>query len=315
MDHATTCLAQGLKSIGVPLFSNIETAYSQQLDMPEPCPFFCVFNVTEYNETLQLMQFIESSSTKHKIILCMADTISTIVTPQSVPALMTHENRFRKVKGLRIPWAFGMTQETVQNTMNGKSFSERSETIIRNFRPSKNQQVRNSLDLSFVLNIEERFCVDSDISSQEEHNDKLKSCIGCLAYGGSFDEDLLSNPHFANQPGKQLFYGRFEFKKPVVILRWDSFRWWESLSAGCLTFNLDFDKYGFALPEMPVGWEHYIPIDLADTKGTVDRLMAERDRWEEIANNGRIWVHEHYSPEAVAQRFLKYVEVLDRTRS
>jgi hypothetical protein len=96
-----------------------------------------------------------------------------------------------------------------------------------------------------------------------------------------------------------------------VIIRWDSWRWWESLAAGCLTFHLDFERYGFHLPVMPRAWEHYVPIDLADPKGTVDRLMAERPRWAAIAASGRTWARTHYGPEAVARRFLDHCEAAD----
>jgi len=95
------------------------------------------------------------------------------------------------------------------------------------------------------------------------------------------------------------------FESPLVITRWDSWRFWESLSAGCLTLHLDFEKYGFQLPEMPEAWKHYIPIDLADPVGSVDRMMEVESRWEEIANTGRLWAIANYGPEAVAHRLLQ----------
>ena len=88
-------------------------------------------------------------------------------------------------------------------------------------------------------------------------------------------------------------------------MRWDSWRFWESLSAGCLTLHLDFNKYGFLLPEMPIQWQHYIPIDMEDPVASVDRFMASRLRWAEIAESGRQWAIEHYCPAACARRFLE----------
>jgi hypothetical protein len=91
----------------------------------------------------------------------------------------------------------------------------------------------------------------------------------------------------------------------LVVVRWDSWRFWESLAAGCLTFHLDFEKYGFLLPEMPMPWKHYIPIDMADPVGSVERFMDSRSRWSEIAHGGREWALKHYSPTACARRLLR----------
>jgi hypothetical protein len=87
-------------------------------------------------------------------------------------------------------------------------------------------------------------------------------------------------------------------------IQWDSFRFWEALSAGCLSFNLDLDKYGVILPEMPVNWSHYIGIDLDRVEESMDRVEQIKGSFEEIAQCGREWALAHYSPKAVARRFL-----------
>lgn len=306
MDHVTECLAVGLHRLGVPLFCNIETPHSRQRDLKAMGSHLYVMNVTEKNYSPTLMKAFESFAAPHKVILCMADIAGIIFTPDGLPSLMTHENQFRRVRGRRIPWAFGLSERTLQETAPEVPFDQRKNVIIRNFRPSGNQEVRNALDLMLLDHLQDHFTIDREINAN--HNERLLSSLGCLAYGGSFSDDLTKNPYFAAQPSVKSVFDQITFRQPVAIVRWDSWRWWESLAAGCLTFHLDFDKYGFALPVMPKAWEHYIPIDLADPKGTVDRLMAERPRWAGIAANGRQWARTHYSCEAAARRLLDYVE-------
>lgn len=91
------------------------------------------------------------------------------------------------------------------------------------------------------------------------------------------------------------------------IAQWDSWRFWESLAAGCVAFHVDFDKYGFELPVMPRNWEHYIGIDLDNVQDSIDRIAAEPWILETIASQGRNWALTHYSPLAVALRFMEKV--------
>lgn len=63
---------------------------------------------------------------------------------------------------------------------------------------------------------------------------------------------------------------------------------------------------------MPENWKHYVGIDLATIKQDVERIMDEWEKMEEIAANGRLWALEHYSPLAVARRFLQTVDHLER---
>ena len=91
------------------------------------------------------------------------------------------------------------------------------------------------------------------------------------------------------------------------VLQWDSWRLWESWGAGCVTFHLDFEKYGVTMPVMPENWKHYIGIDLDNVQQAVDRIKNEPEILEYVAEEGRKWAMEHYSPLATARRFLKIV--------
>ena len=87
----------------------------------------------------------------------------------------------------------------------------------------------------------------------------LTSSAICLAYGGDFYSPLSGNTWFEkNQPELYKLHS-FAHVESSALLRWDSWRFWESLAAGCVTVHLDFDSCGFNLPEMPKAWEHYVP--------------------------------------------------------
>jgi hypothetical protein len=92
--------------------------------------------------------------------------------------------------------------------------------------------------------------------------------------------------------------------RPDRIVQWDSFRFWETLTAGAVAFHLDLERYGVTLPVMPQNWVHYIGIDLENPGAALDRLRAEPSRLAAIASAGQAWALEHYSPAAAARRFL-----------
>jgi len=91
-------------------------------------------------------------------------------------------------------------------------------------------------------------------------------------------------------------------------IQWDSWRFWEGLAAGCLVFNIDLDYYGVQLPVMPVNGTHYVGLRLDRMQLGVDEILSNPARMEAIAIAGREWAMEHYSPVAMAKRFLQMVE-------
>jgi hypothetical protein len=240
------------------------------------------------------------------VFISQSDDSRRLTIDSEAPLLVTHENRFEQLPGKRLPWAFGISNEMIAGaarSVEQYSHYQRKRVVLRNFKPSFNQSVRLALDLIFVPKLEKYFRIDRELSKggrfQHSHFAKLSSYMGCLAYGGNFIEDLARNDYFANKFNKN----RRLLKEPIIV-RWDSWRFWESLTCGCLTFHLDFDKYGFELPVKLTNWKHYIGLDLENISQDVDRMMDEQDRLPEIAEAGRIWALKNYSPKPVAMRFI-----------
>jgi hypothetical protein len=177
--------------------------------------------------------------------------------------------------------------------------------VLRNFRATLSQSVRALLDMSFVPDLEKHLDIDrTDYGPKPYLNAILNSQI-CLAYGGDFYAPIAANSWFKKNDSDLANMHSFErLDAPALVQRWDSFRLWESFAAGCLTVHLDFEKYGFALPEMPTAWKHYVPIDLDNIADSATELMDRENEWGEIAANGRAWAITHYAPKPTAIRVL-----------
>jgi hypothetical protein len=92
--------------------------------------------------------------------------------------------------------------------------------------------------------------------------------------------------------------------RPPRLIQWDSWRFWEGLAAGCLVFNLDLPHYGVQLPVMPENFVHYIGVRPDSAGEAFARLDREPGLAARIAAQGRAWALEHYTPAALARRFL-----------
>lgn len=317
LHYNIAALAEGLRRLGARLFSNV------QAPPPFPPSFFTVkpmqaadghtfiYAASEDSYSGQLAVMIGEFPAARKFILSMADNCQWFPVPPNVPSLFPHASRFFTLPGERLPWPFGLTDARAALCGAPPAFETRRPVLIRNFRPSYPQGIRHALDLALLPHLERHFTIDRAISTNTahyrglggDHFERLRTSIGCLAYCGEMSVDLRDDPGIQKSSmGALSKMARFT-REPVVI-RWDSWRFWESLACGCLTFHLDLEKYGCWLPEMPVAWKHYIPVDFEDCKGTVERFLDERGRWAEISEAGRAWALEHYASDAVTRRFL-----------
>jgi hypothetical protein len=311
--YLSFCLAEGLHDLGIPVYANTS---HQAPDISNFC-FYATTQERLYSSALivvdpyQLETEMASGTLqldfpfKNYIILAMNDALANFCLPSNIPLFCTHENRFYTLPGIRIPWAFGCSSRMILKLQ--KTDTTRIKRFIANFRPSFAQSVRQALDLCLVDHLKHFIEIDSTLSDPgrwgDQHFEKLSTSIGCLAYGGYFAQDMHKTPYLA----ERLPPAKAAFQRDTVILRWDSWRFWESLTAGCATVHLDFEKYGFILPVMPVNGVHYIGIDLENIQATVKLLTGPRERLIEIGEQGKQWAITHYSPLAVAKRFLNHI--------
>lgn len=315
--YAATCLADGLHQMGVPILANIDYGDLLITDFRfEKCDdismrenAYCL--LVDLQDTRQYYEQMIRLDTPYArtVVLCTQDEVGNFCIDGADAFLCTHENRYRKLAGIRLPIGFGLSSAMIRKSLNLLPNEPRSEGFVYNFRPSLNQNLRASLDLVLLPVMRQHFPVYNDTPRVGRWNDDyfrlLRGSLGCLAYGGTFEQDFSKNEYFLLNEQFRTFTSYVERYRETILLRWDSWRFWEALVFGCVTIHLDFEEYGFMLPVMPENWKHYVGINLADVRRDVERLMDERHRLPEIAWNGHQWAIEHYSPISVAKRFLQ----------
>ena len=321
--HLTLCLGQGFAALGIPchaLPSELGEITIDQRKVPENFRLsaaippdraaLTLLDVTNLPATFyrhpSFTTLLAGMRARRLLLISQSDDNSDfwndmVIDGKPVLLLATAENRQFRPRGRRLPWAFGLSQAIIDAV---GPRAERPDGILRNFRPSHSQDVRLMLDLALLPHLERHFRIDRALDEaghrRQGHFARLASAEACLAYGGALREDISRNPAFGITEASP-------FLAEPVVLRWDSWRFWEALASGCAAIHLDLERYGLMLPVMPEPWRHYVPIDLAEPRATAERLVAERGRLPEIGAAGRDWALAHYAPRPVAERLVRIV--------
>ncbi|MBE9235971.1 hypothetical protein IQ227_07985 [Anabaena aphanizomenioides LEGE 00250] len=301
--HLLSCIRSGLQKLDIKISENLEDSNLNILDVS----LISFFNENVF-DLLPLLKDCHHFKNK-SLFINMSDCASSHFIGDNDYWLLSTQTTelINFANGNKIPWAFGFQQKLIDFTDNFDFSQPRKREILRNFKPSLQQSVRESLDLILVPKLERNITIDRtvDYYSSYANNDnflkKLLTSRFCLAYGGFYTSNVLLNPYFHQFPE----YSKITYLQDVVIGRWDSWRLWESWVMGCIPITLDFDKYGFLLPVMPENWQHYIGLDLSKLDEDVERLLSlSEQELDEISYNGREWALQYYSPQAVAERAL-----------
>lgn len=315
--YAALCLADGLTQMGIPVYADTDcgnplvsdVAFRACQDPRRREEAFCaVLNLqATYDDRFRYSLVGRPPVHDRTVALCMEDTVSDFVLCGVDAFFCAHENSFRQVGTNRLPIAFGISSAMLKKSFACIGSTKKDDVILKSFRPSLRQDVRACLDLALLPQLERRFTVKHQHAGcgkwADDYYRLLASSACSLAYGGLFLQDIAGNDYFFDRTRGLEYFSQVRQERETVVLRWDSWRFWESLAFGCATIHLDFHKYGLKLPVMPENWKQYIGIDLANIHADVERLHDERDRLPEIAEAGRRWALEHYSPVAVARRF------------
>lgn len=233
------------------------------------------------------------------------------------------------------PWALGFTQRVVRTLPESPlPFSDRNPDLLVNFGASHPfaHGTRTLFTAPLVKAVADRMAINTskdDLSLEpgdpwdalmwrqtqfrhaRSYYDRLASSQAVAAFCGELIPPAPFRPKYLIGGGKaklkRSFYealGKFD-RRPPRSIQWDSWRFWEGLAAGCLVFNIDLDYYGVQLPAMPVNGRHYVGLRLDRMQEGVDAILSDPQRMESIANAGRKWVMEHYSPIGLAKKFLE----------
>ncbi len=314
LTHNAGCLIEGLLDLGIPVKVNTVEVTSRPVSMPLKnvdltpyvSPPYAGLSgyIIDISHTNAFVPF-DGTEGGRLAYLNQSDVGIFSRIPDAHLLFVTHDSRFAHKGGTRQPIAFGISKGLIEATKSRPAFNTRKRKALRNFRATLSQSVRALLDMSFVPHLEKHMPVDREVYASGPYIEQMLGSKICLAYGGDFYAPIAQNPWFKkNDPRLAALHDFTRLDAPALVQRWDSFRLWESLAAECLTVHLDFEKYGFALPQMPKAWEHYAPITLDNIEGSVTEIMDREKEWDEIAARGRAWAIEHYAPKPTAARVL-----------
>lgn len=314
LTHFSGCLVDGLLNLGIPVKTNATTFTSRPVSMPlqgvdlkelnsEPLTGFSAYlvDVSTHNAFIPF-EGVEPAPVGY---ITTSDISVFCDVPEPHIAFVAHDSRNAVKPGRRIPIGFGLPDQLVERTDSRTPFDSRPQVAQRSFRPTLHQGVRALLDMAFVPALEKHLPVENVNSPPGEYLQNLMNAAMCLCYGGDFYSPIMGNTWFKKNQPDVYAHHLFDHVESAAVLRWDSWRFWEALTAGCVAVHLDFEKYGFNLPIMPEPWVHYAPIDLADLAGSADAIWDRRDSWPDIAKQGRAWAIKHYTPTPTATRVLQ----------
>lgn len=351
--HLLICLAEGFQQLEIPFVSNVNY-WQNSLEKdsflfrhdPEITPDDCsivVLTNNWYHADIPLPENLFHPQRKYITVYLDGEDDDKTYGKKSEFSqfdliLRNHFNSKLNYGHNFYPWAFGLSNRILQELKEVPNFSARKNRILINFRHWKSgHPVRNISCSEFIPRIKNILPIDTSVDSPDNrpvegydylqwvqtggrhyptYYQRLKDSSACTCFGGFFVPSYPQNPgNLINRTLKH-FFTKMRLKTNTIV-QWDSWRFWESLAAGCATFHVDFEKYGIALPVMPENWRHYIGIDLDNIQATIDRIADQPEILESIAIEGRLWALKHYSPGSTALRFLETIyrnETIDKSR-
>ncbi len=346
--HLLVCLGEGFHELGISFFSNVnywqnslETSeYLFQSDdhiTPDDCSIVILTNKW-YSANQPLPKNLFHSQRQYITVYLDDQDDDKIYTRrpefrQFDLILRTHFNSKLNYGYNFYPWVFGLSNRILQELNTVPNFIDRKRDILVNFRHWKSgHPVRNISCSQLIPQIENILSINNFVDNPNHHPQegyhylqwlqtggrhypnyyqRLQESVACTCFGGFFVPTWPNNPgNIVNRGIKQLL-AQLKLQSNT-ILQWDSWRFWESLAAGCVTFHVDFEKYGIALPVMPENWRHYIGVDLDNVEATIDRIAENPEILEYISQEGRTWAIKHYSPVPTALRLL---EIISQTQT
>jgi hypothetical protein len=341
--HLFICLAEGFRELGISFYSNInywqESPEKQEYFFrhdPDITPDDCsivVFSNNWFNSNYPLPDNLFHAERKYLTVYLDGNDNDKDYTKlpeykQFDFIFKTHYNRHLNYLDNFYPWPFGLSGRILQELQEVPNFQDRKRQILVNFRHWKTghpvRNISSSLlmpQISKILQIDNSVDNKANCSTEPYHHlqwvqtggrhyptyyKRLKNSIACACFGGFFVPSWPKNSANPINRNIQRFLTKTRLKSNTVV-QWDSWRFWESLAAGCVTFHLDFDKYGLSLPVMPQNWRHYIGIDLDNVQAAIDRIADDPEILERISSEGRLWALQNYSPVPTALRFLETI--------
>lgn len=330
MHHTTACLIQGLNELGHKLYANYRPENSMSNGICAPFSVhkpdyveqtqefkdgaIIIDNTFEWNEHEARIADDLCQRSKKVCVINMSDNVNL---EEHAPCItfQGHYNSILPRKGENFPMAFSLSKEIIEYEERAQKFP-RNLSVVHNFRPSSKQEVRQSLMLSLLPNLEKYFTINSTISHPDDYPQQLLTHQAVLCYGGTFYTDYRFNEYFASELKERNqwkdFKNELKTSRDAVIFRFDSWRLYEAALFGASPITLNFEKYGLETGANPLPWIEYIPVEFDKTESLVEeltnRLKEDPEFLVKVGQNARRWALENHSPVAIARRFIRKLE-------
>jgi hypothetical protein len=246
--------------------------------------------------------------------------------------LRTHYNPKMHYGANVKPWAFGLTQ-TMINSINStidqpvKPRVMISYRKLHDIRKLSNERLVPLLAKQYeIFNFESLQPPDSIANDPKslwsqtgrrydpDYFVELNSSLLNLSFGGTPIIPPLPLNKTIRVLGKvkrellKLVYGSNIPAKHYTLIQYDSWRLWESFASNACPVFSDCSQFGITLPVKPEPGIHYIAVDGFNFEAAALQIkQLGDDRLKQIAQQGRQWALQHYSPKAVAKRLVALV--------
>ena len=316
--HTTACIAQGFIELGFKVRSNIpfsvqnidSRGISTPFSLTTPPP---LHEINEANDGLFIIdvthgfgpheELIKHLNKKNFFIINMADSANFQDFPEGLKVATAHFNKYAIREGNFYPMPFGLSADIIKLASSFNMFANRRPKIIHNFKPSLSQGVRNFLAISLENRLESLNLLSHEYSTGRDYAESLSRTSFICAYGGEIFRDLnRASLYGDNSFETNQTYKFKQLTEEYVVLRWDSWRFYEAAVFGCIPIQLDFNKYGFEL-NASLDDGCYVNVDLANLESSVNKILdinRSVSSFCEVSQELRSWALTHFCPAALA---------------
>jgi len=298
--HACIVLAEGMKQLNMPYSANIDyypdISGAYLFNKTEHPTYTYIITSSPENHAATIIQ--EAQNGRRLIII---DTKDEWVRPKSAQYLQFCYRYFMS------------TCKITTNQIRPYCFAASNRMLEATSAPSLPWLSRNP-DIVWAHRVDNH----SISNTVKEYYSRKKYPLATFLDNFTTPTEPNVDTHHWNHTGRRHSPAYFEYlrqhryldahggylKTKTEIIQWDSWKVWEGLLSGMLVITADLDYYNIKLPHRLIPYKHYIPVRYDQIQASYEALFRLPDIEQQvIANEGRKFVLEHYTPQAMAAYF------------
>ena len=213
-----------------------------------------------------------------------------------------HENVIKKIGNNIYPLTFGTSNRFIEATKNDNNFSNRTINLLYSHRV--NHPIRKYMLDHVYNNFTNLITHFNDNFKEPNENDEhyLDWCQSGRRHNPNYYEALKNSKMVDCTGGLIKSLNNFGY----IYSQFDSWKLWETFFAGACVIMIDLDYFGIKVPAQPINMKHYIGITQnKDTDNAIFKdIINEKIDIKKIAEEGKKWAIENYSPDKIAKYIL-----------